>query len=71
MKRPNTAALQRQCDQWNAANPIGQIVTVQFDSGDIKLTKTRSAAYVLSGHSAVVFLDGISGCYSLDRVVAQ
>ena len=33
-------------------------------------TKTRSAAYMLVtlGHTAVIMLDGISGCYALDRV---
>lgn len=36
--------------------------------------KTRSAAYMLGasgdypGHTAVIMLDGISGCYALDRV---
>ncbi|WP_374650281.1 hypothetical protein [Rhizorhabdus sp.] len=32
------------------------------------ITRTRSKAEVLSGHSAVIWLDGISGCYLLDRV---
>jgi hypothetical protein len=33
-----------------------------------KTTRTRSAAYVLSGHTAVVFVDGVSGCVALDAV---
>ncbi|MDP1611680.1 MAG: hypothetical protein Q8M11_11530, partial [Sulfuritalea sp.] len=31
-------------------------------------TKTRSDAQVLSGHSAVIWLENVSGCYLLDRV---
>jgi hypothetical protein len=72
--RPNPAALQRQCDDWNAHYPIGQAVTLQkdkFSASDIRegvSTVTRSKAEVLSGHSAVIWLEGISGCYLLDRV---
>ncbi len=68
-QRPNLAALQRQCDEFNATNPPGTKVIVQLDSGEVAYTTTRSAAEVLSGHSAVVWLDGIRGCYLLDRVV--
>lgn len=68
MKRPSLAKLQKQCDDWNAAHPVGTPVVLRTDTrGDIP-TKTRSAAEVLSGHSAVVWLDGVSGCYALDRV---
>lgn len=31
-------------------------------------TKTRTDAQVLSGHSAVIWVEGIAGCYLLDRV---
>jgi hypothetical protein len=41
-----------------------------MDSGEIRETRTRSEAQVLGGHSAVVWLEGISGCYLLDRVRA-
>ena len=41
------------------------------DLGLVKLrTRTRSEAQVLSGHSAVIWLDGVRGCYLLDRVRA-
>jgi hypothetical protein len=66
--RPDAAALQRQCDAFNARCPIGTEVALRMDCGDIVHTTTRTAAQVLSGHSAVIWLDKISGCYSLDRV---
>lgn len=68
MRRPDPAALQKQCDAFNARCPIGQPVHVRRDSGETVYTVTRSAAEVLSGHSAVIWLEGISGCYLLDRV---
>ena len=61
-------ALQKQVDEFNARYPVGQMVTVRRDAGNGILTKTRSEAQVLSGHSAVIWLEGISGCYLLDRV---
>jgi hypothetical protein len=62
------AKLQKQCDEWNAAHPVGTAVICNKDFvGDVP-TKTRSEAYVLSGHSPVIFLEGISGCYHLSHV---
>lgn len=68
MKRLDTAALQGQCDDFNSRYPVGQRVTVRMDAGDGVSTVTRSRAEVLSGHSAVIWLENISGCYLLDRV---
>lgn len=62
------AKLTRECDEWNAHHPVGTEVIVNMDSGEQRRTKTRSKASVLSGHSAVIWLEGISGCYLLDRV---
>lgn len=62
------AVLQHQCDEFNSSYPVGQRVTVLKDSGERVLTNTRSIAQVLSGHSAVIWLEGITGCYLLDRV---
>lgn len=39
-----------------------------MDDGSDVPSKTRSPAEVLGGHSAVVWLEGTSGCYLLDRV---
>ncbi len=60
-----------QADTWNAKWPVGTPVYVRKDGGDIQETFTRSAATVLSGHSAVIWLEGISGCYLLDRVTPR
>lgn len=65
---PDPAALQRQCDAFNARYAIGQPVTVRKDDGSGVNTTTRAAAEVLGGHSAVIWLEGITGCYLLDRV---
>lgn len=62
------AKLKKKCAAWNDKHPVGAKVTVQMDSGEIRETVTRSAAEALSGHSAVIWLAGISGCYLLDRV---
>lgn len=68
MRKPNIAKLQKQCDDFNAKHAVGTPVTLHTDTkGDIA-TKTRSVAQVLSGHSAVVWLEGVSGCYALERV---
>lgn len=65
---PALAKLQAECDVFNALVSVGADVVVKLDGGERRATKTRSEAQVLSGHSAVVWLDGISGCYLLDRV---
>jgi len=66
--RLRLSALQKQVDAFNTLHPVGQRVRVRLDSGDIRVTTTRSPAEILSGHSAVIWLDGISGCYLLDRI---
>lgn len=68
MRSPNAKALQRQCDIFNARVPVGSSVDVVKDRGEVIQTVTRSHAIVLSGHTAVIWLEGISGCYLLDRV---
>ena len=65
---PSAAKLQAACDKFNAAHQVGAAVTVRMDGGEVRETITTSEAQVLSGHSAVIWLDGISGCYLLDRV---
>lgn len=63
-------AEQKKVDAWNAKYSIGQEVDLTKDDGQVMRTKTRSEAEVLSGHTAVVWLDGVRGCYLLDRVKA-
>lgn len=64
------ARLQAECDAWNTEHVIGTHVVLTRDDNVKLRTRTRSEAQVLSGHSAVIWLDGVSGCYLLDRVRA-
>lgn len=69
MRKPNIAKLQAQCDRWNAKVNIG--ASVEYESvkndGNWKPHRTRSEAFVLSGHTAVLFLTDKSGCVALDH----
>lgn len=62
------AKLQAECDAWNQINHVGCNVVLTKDNGTKFPTKTRSDAQVLSGHSSVIWLEKVSGCYLLDRV---
>lgn len=64
-KRPNP---QEAVDLFNARVPVGAEVSVVRDDKTATVTKTTSAAYVLGGHTAVIMLEGISGCFLLSRV---
>lgn len=68
MRRPNQEKLQSQCDAFNSKFGVGQTVYVRLDNGEGVETTTRSKAEVLSGHSAVIWLEGFTGCYLLERV---
>lgn len=56
---------------FNIAFPIGSDVSVRRDNGEILETKTRSVAWVMGGHSAVVMVDGIAGGYAVDRITRR
>lgn len=60
---------------WNLAHSIGTRVRYFPVVDGIRYveTTTRSEAFVLSGHTAVVFIEGVSGCVALDalEVVSQ
>lgn len=60
--------LQNECDNWNRLYPVGTEVIRTDDFGKTHLTKTRSQAQVLSGHTAVIWVEGYTGCYRLDRI---
>lgn len=70
-RKPNRSLSQKDCDAWNAKYPVGTAVKVSLDTGEVWDTRTRSPAEMLSGHTAVIWLDGISGCYLLDCVWAD
>lgn len=62
------ARARRQCDEWNAAHPVGTAVVLTKDGGEVVNTKTRSEAYICDAGYAVLFLEGVTGYYLLDRV---
>jgi hypothetical protein len=66
-----TAAEQRKAEAFNARHHIGTPVYYRTDQNGIVETRTRTNASVLSGHTAVVWLDDITGCVSLERVTPR
>ena len=68
--RKSAAQLQAACDKFNAAHQVGAAVSVKLDGGEVRETVTNSEAQVMGGHTAVIWLDGIRGCYDLERVTA-
>lgn len=73
-KRPTPAQLQKACEDWNAKYPIGTPVTRYRLIGPLKepeATKTRSEAWVMGGHSAMVMVEGVAGGVVLESVVPK
>lgn len=66
MKRPKADQV-RLVEAWKDT-PRGLDVVLTKDSGELFSTKTRSKPWLLGGHTAVIQVDGIAGCYRLDRV---
>lgn len=70
--RLSPAKLQAACDKFNATYPIGTTMhawTGAMGEGEPKVGQIREpGAYVMSGHSAVVHMDGVRGCVSLTHV---
>lgn len=67
--RKTLKTLERECQEWNAKHAIGTVVKYfPIIGGDFCEHSTRSEASVLSGHTAVIWLDGVSGCVALDAV---
>lgn len=64
---PHHAAL-----MWSATHSEGTPVRYYPRKGsrEFRETTTRSAAWVMGGHSAMVMVEGVSGGVSLDHVVA-
>ena len=71
-KQETPSQLIQRCAAWNAAYPIGTEVEFHpvIGAHAHRKTRTTSEAYVLSGHTAVVALEGVAGCVALDACVA-
>lgn len=68
-KRPSAAQLQKQCDRWNAKNPVGTLVSYEeiVGEGETHRGASTTEAQVLGGHTAVIWLEGKSGCVCLEH----
>ncbi len=65
-KQPSQAKLQKMVDDFNKRFPVGTPIMLKKDFVDEPvLTKVTHPAYIMSGHSAVAFFEGISGCYDV------
>ncbi|HGN1515703.1 MULTISPECIES: hypothetical protein [Pseudomonas] len=65
MPRPNPA---KEVEKWNNAHQVGASVDYRsFKGAEPKRTVTTSPAQVLGGHTAVVFLEGISGSVAISH----
>ena len=71
MSKPNLKKLEKQVADWNAVVPIGTLVEYHpvIDEPEHRMRKTRTVAQILSGHTAVVWLEDESGCVALDACV--
>lgn len=69
-KPPSSTQMERDVATFNAKIKPGDEVSVILDLGDVTTDKTTCEAYILNGHTPVVFLEK-KGMYSLDRVRKQ
>lgn len=61
---------QEKVDEWNAKHLPGVSVELTKDHGEVIKTVTETPAHIVGGR-AVVWVEGVRGCYKLDRVKAQ
>jgi hypothetical protein len=66
MKRPNP---QKEVDAFNARVMVGDLIEYSevIGLGEVHRFKTATPAEVLSGHTAVVWLEGKSGCVAVSH----
>lgn len=65
-RRPNP---QKEVDAWNARVKVGDTVQYEEVKGvtEAQTFKTKTEAEVLSGHTAVVWLEGKRGCVAVSH----
>ena len=68
--KKTSVRLEREVAEWNRRHGVGALVKYHriIGEGEGVATKTRSEAWVLSGHTAVVMVEGVSGCVALEAV---
>jgi hypothetical protein len=68
---PTAKQLEKQVNDWNAKHPIGTPVTrykLIHPLREGNETKTRSEAWIMGGHSAMVLVEGVTGGVCLESV---
>jgi hypothetical protein len=71
MKKSNP---QRVCDEFNKKHAVGTPVTrykLIAPLREPQETRTRSVAWVMGGHSAMVMVDGLAGGVLVESVVVK
>jgi hypothetical protein len=69
-KAPCPKRLQAEVDQFNAKVPLGGLVDYfEYEGAPLQRFKTRTEAQILSGHTAVVWLEGKSGCVCVSHCI--
>ena len=71
MNRPNPKAQQKLVDEWNATHPVGTAVTRYALLNPLREpqeTKTRSEAWLMSGHTAMDMVEGVAGGVMVESV---
>lgn len=68
-RKPNPKMTALEVENWNLKHQVGTPVRLRKDLSTIETT-TRSEAYICASGHAVIFLEGVSGYYGLDRVDA-
>lgn len=64
-RQPTLKSLQGIVNKFNLLYPVGTPVLLRKDTATVE-TVVRAPAEVLSGHSAVGWFEGVSGCYSIE-----
>lgn len=62
---PTMKTLERIVERFNRDYPVGSECVLRKDSGAVT-TRVAAPAFVLSGHSAVAFFEGVRGAYSIE-----
>lgn len=72
MKKKTKAAEEKAVERFNEAHEIGTEVRywTGMREGDGKLSKTRTLAQMLSGHTAVVWIEDHGACIALTHIEA-
>ena len=69
-KTPSPKQLQAEVDQFNATVPLGgEVDYFEIEGAPLKRHKTRTEAQILSGHTAVVWLEGKAGCVCVSHCI--